>query len=178
VKPTLIRRARFGVPGRAASVSDRIVSSNAVRVRAVLAGLVLCAPVASPALSSPALPSPTLADCDVTSHAVVLQAAPTAQALEARAIWLTASLLRWPGAAADGRFRLYHSASGSATAVVGAPVAGADGALTCRHPMTRSRTQLWNGIGTSQPDLRCRLLPLPPRSANSIASRCCSCRRT
>jgi pullulanase/glycogen debranching enzyme len=63
------------------------------------------------------------------SHAVVLQAAPVAQVVDARAIWLTATLLRWPGVAADGPFRLYHSASGSATAVIGAPVTGADGAF-------------------------------------------------
>jgi pullulanase/glycogen debranching enzyme len=92
------------------------------RIRTALAAIALCAPVASPALSSP-----TLADCDVESHAVVLQAAPAAQLVDARAIWLTATLLRWPSVAADGRFRLYHSASGSATAVVGAPVTGADG---------------------------------------------------
>ncbi len=94
------------------------------RIRAALAAIVLSAPVASPALSSS-----SLADCDLESHVVVLQAAPATQLVDARAIWLTARLLRWPGVAADGRFRLYHSASGSAIAVIGAPVAGADGAF-------------------------------------------------
>ena len=44
-------------------------------------------------------------------------------------IWLTASLLRWPGVTADGRFRLYHSAKGSVAAAAGTPVVGADGAF-------------------------------------------------
>ena len=93
-------------------------------IRAALAAIALCAPVASPALSSP-----TLADCEVESHAVVLQAAPATPIPEARAIWLTASLLRWPGVTADGRFRLYHSAKGGVAAAAGKPVAGADGAF-------------------------------------------------
>ena len=88
----------------------------------MLASFLLCVAAAS------ATASPTLADCDATGHATVLQPAAVA-ALEARAIWLDARLLRWPGVEAHGRFRLYHSASGRAVAVPGLPVSGADGAL-------------------------------------------------
>jgi len=93
-------------------------------MRSMLAGGVLCV-----ALAMPAKASPTLADCDATGHATVLQPAPATELLEARAIWLDARLLRWPGVGAGGRFRLYHSASSRMTAAPGAQVAGADGAL-------------------------------------------------
>jgi pullulanase/glycogen debranching enzyme len=49
--------------------------------------------------------------------------------LEARAVWLDAQVVRWPGVDASGRFRVYHSADASVTAAAGARVAGADGAL-------------------------------------------------
>jgi len=90
----------------------------------MLATVVLCAAVATSATASP-----TLADCDAAGHATVLQPAPAAALLEARAIWLDARLLRWPGVRAGGRFRLHHSASGQTVAVLGLPVSGADGAL-------------------------------------------------
>jgi pullulanase/glycogen debranching enzyme len=48
---------------------------------------------------------------------------------DARAIWLTRALLRWPHSDATGSFRLYHSATGQIVAHFGAPVTGADGAL-------------------------------------------------
>lgn len=90
----------------------------------MLAGIVLCAAVATSATASP-----TLADCDAAGHATVLQPAPAAELLDARAIWLDARLLRWPGVETGGRFRLRHSASGQAVAVPGFPVSGADGAF-------------------------------------------------
>jgi pullulanase len=92
-------------------------------LRLMLASVVSCA-----AMATSAAASPTLADCDATAHATVLQPAPAAR-LEARAIWLDARLLRWPGVEAGRRFRLHHSASGRAIAVPGFPVSGADGAL-------------------------------------------------
>jgi len=48
---------------------------------------------------------------------------------DARAVWFTRSLVRWPGADATGVFKLYHSATGQIVARAGAPVTGADGAL-------------------------------------------------
>ncbi len=89
-----------------------------------LPAVVLCVAVATPATAAP-----TVADCDAAGFAAVLQPAPAPALLEARAIWLDARLLRWPGVEAGGRFRLHHSASGRAVAVPGLPVSGADGAL-------------------------------------------------
>ncbi len=90
----------------------------------MLATVVLCAAVATPATAAP-----TVVDCDAAGFATVLQPAPATALLEARAIWLDARRLRWPGVEAGGRFRLHHSASGRAVAVQGLPVSGADGAL-------------------------------------------------
>lgn len=49
---------------------------------------------------------------------------------DARAIWLTRNLLKWPLADDFGTFKLYHSANGQIVAPRGQPVTGADGALT------------------------------------------------
>ena len=53
----------------------------------------------------------------------------TASTSDARAVWLTRSLLRWPHTDTAGSFKLYHSATGQIVAAQGAPVTGADGAL-------------------------------------------------
>jgi len=52
-----------------------------------------------------------------------------ASTTDARAVWLSRGLVRWPGADTTGAFRLYHSATGQIVARAGAPVTGADGAL-------------------------------------------------
>ena len=49
---------------------------------------------------------------------------------DARAVWLTRNLLKWPLADDFGTFKLYHSANGQILAPRGQPVSGADGALT------------------------------------------------
>jgi pullulanase/glycogen debranching enzyme len=49
---------------------------------------------------------------------------------DARAVWLDKSLVQWPGMAAGGVFKLYHSASGQIRAEKDRPVTGADGAAT------------------------------------------------
>jgi pullulanase len=85
---------------------------------------ILWAFLATPAA---ALPPPTA--CDAEAPAAVLQPAPPAPPLEARAVWLDASSLRWPGAVAGGRYHLYHSASGRLVATPGARVTGSDTAL-------------------------------------------------
>ncbi|MBZ2209210.1 alpha-1,6-glucosidase domain-containing protein [Massilia soli] len=66
--------------------------------------------------------------CDAASFQTVVQAAPAQY--DARAVWLNARLVKWPGADAAGRFKLYHSPIGGVTAVKGAKVSGAAGALT------------------------------------------------
>jgi pullulanase/glycogen debranching enzyme len=74
----------------------------------------------------------TLADCDLAGTHVVLAAppAPDATPAEARAIWLDGRLIRWPGAAGEGRYRLYHSAEAQLAVAAGQTVQGADGVLT------------------------------------------------
>jgi pullulanase/glycogen debranching enzyme len=48
---------------------------------------------------------------------------------DARAYWLSRSLLKWPGIDGNGVFKLYHSATGQIVANKDAPVTGADGAV-------------------------------------------------
>jgi pullulanase-type alpha-1,6-glucosidase len=76
------------------------------------------------------VPDATLQDCDAADFQTVLKASPTGVRLESRAYWLTRQLTQWPGMDATGRFKLYHSTRGQLVATQGAPVKGADGALT------------------------------------------------
>ena len=99
-------------------------NSEEAELRSVLAGsLLLCA------AALPAHGSPRLADCDAQDVATVLRPASAVAPLEARAIWLNESLLRWPGVDAAGRFSLYLSTDGTTVAENGARVTGADRAL-------------------------------------------------
>ena len=71
----------------------------------------------------------TLADCEA-GHAQMLAPAPEAsQAMDARALWLDATRLRWPQAEAAARTRLLHSATGQVQAVAGQAATGWDAAL-------------------------------------------------
>jgi len=86
-------------------------------------------------LTTPAAALPTPADCDAAANARDLQPAPENTFLEARAIWLDASRIRWPGVEPVGRFRLVRSPTGGIVATPGAVVAGAAGdkALSVDH---------------------------------------------
>ena len=53
----------------------------------------------------------------------------SASTTNARAMWLSRGLLRWPKADSAGSFRLYHSATGQIVARQGEAVTGADGDL-------------------------------------------------
>jgi pullulanase/glycogen debranching enzyme len=53
----------------------------------------------------------------------------SASTIDARAYWLSRSLLQWPGIDAGGRFKLYHSATGQIVTTKDEPVKGADGAV-------------------------------------------------
>ncbi len=67
------------------------------------------------------------AACDVPAFATTLAPVGRRRApLPARAVWLSQSLLQWPGAPAQGRFVLASSATGALVATTGAPLAGAD----------------------------------------------------
>jgi hypothetical protein len=65
--------------------------------------------------------------CNADAFQTVLQ--PASVSHEARAVWLNRRLAKWPGASADGQFRLYYSASARLDVRVGGKVSGADGAL-------------------------------------------------
>jgi pullulanase len=66
--------------------------------------------------------------CDSRSYQTVLSASNAH--FDARAVWLDRRLIAFPGAAADGVFRLYHSPSGAIEAPLGGKVTGGMGALT------------------------------------------------
>jgi pullulanase len=72
--------------------------------------------------------APATLDACNGSFQNILHAAPTT--LDARAVWLNRQLIKWPGIASSGRFRLYHSAEGRIVAKPGAAVEGADGVVT------------------------------------------------
>jgi len=78
-------------------------------------------------LSTTAYAAVPLDTCNGAGFQEVLQA--NGEQLDARAVWLDKRLVRWPGAAADGAYRLYHSPSASANAKVGAKVTGAAGSI-------------------------------------------------
>jgi hypothetical protein len=76
---------------------------------------------------SPPTPAP---DCDAPGFARTLQPVPARNGLprEARALWLSRALIRWPGATPGARHRLYHTRN-SGLRLDGGRVLGADGAL-------------------------------------------------
>ncbi|HEX3765365.1 MAG TPA: pullulanase-type alpha-1,6-glucosidase [Kofleriaceae bacterium] len=78
----------------------------------------------------------------------------SASTIDARAVWLTRSLIRWPRADTAGAFRLYHAATGQIIARQGAPVTGADGALaltvsTAPLPAAIAARFAWVGTGVT-----------------------------
>ena len=66
------------------------------------------------------------AACDAPGFATTLQPVAADAAVPARAIWLSGSLIQWPGTPAPGRFVLAASAAGALVARPGEPLAGAD----------------------------------------------------
>src|SRR5262249_58632312 len=95
----------------------------------------------------------------------------TASTIDARAMWLSRSLLRWPRTDSAGVFRLYHSATGQIVARQGAPVTGADGALTLTvstDPLPAAIAQRFQVVGAgvslavADPAARDPLLNRPP----------------
>jgi hypothetical protein len=96
--------------------------------------------------------APERAACDAGFESTLV-AAP-GKAPEANALWLDRRLLRWPGVAAAGHFKLYHSHQAQLQAPVGQRVTGADGALhlavreATLPPATASRFK-WVGAGVT-----------------------------
>jgi pullulanase len=69
----------------------------------------------------------------VQGDATVYTAAPdtrSASTRDARAVWLTKSLLQWPRVTAMGTVKLYHSATGQVQAPLDGVVTGSDGSVT------------------------------------------------
>ncbi|WP_189455975.1 alpha-1,6-glucosidase domain-containing protein [Cognatilysobacter bugurensis] len=86
-----------------------------------VAGYVFSALATALALPAHAM---STADCDAPAPARTL--APVADArTDARAYWLDAQWLQWPGKPADGRYRLVHSPEATLQAAAGGPVRGA-----------------------------------------------------
>ena len=98
----------------------RHLSSHAL-LRLSIAGATAC-------VASAATAAAPLEACDAASFQTVLHAAPAQY--DARAVWLNAWLIKWPGADAAGTFKLYHSPNAAISAAKGAKVSGAAGTLT------------------------------------------------
>jgi pullulanase len=92
--------------------------------------------------------------CDSPNFQIVQS--PAGAAFDARAVWLDKRLVRWPGAAVDGVFRLYHSPRGSIAAPTGGKVSGAARpAPSCwRRAVQRSRPP-WRRASSTWPVARC-----------------------
>ncbi len=73
----------------------------------------------------------TRTDCDAAAFQRVLHASPI-QTTDARAIWFSSTIVRWPNSNTSGGFRIYFSSNSQLTANVGARVGGADGSIALR----------------------------------------------
>ncbi|GAB3372159.1 hypothetical protein GCM10027431_22100 [Lysobacter rhizosphaerae] len=83
----------------------------------------------------PAAALATPAACDAPGYATVLHPAARA-ATDARAYWLDAQFLKWPGSSGPGNYRIYHSAQARLRAERGQPVRGADDSIEVGVPDT------------------------------------------
>ena len=116
---------RRPMPGK--SMIPQVGMTGLIRWAGAAAVLATATALATPAAARS--PSPTVAACQA-GFETVLQAAPQATAgSDAQAVWLSRQFIRWPGVAADGRFRLLHSAQGRLTAAPGQQAQGFDGAM-------------------------------------------------
>jgi pullulanase/glycogen debranching enzyme len=78
-----------------------------------------------------------LAACNATDFQTPLDALPQSASTQTnppapQAVWLSRQLLQWPGTDSQGRFKLYHSATGQLRAQPGEGVTGADGVLALK----------------------------------------------
>ncbi len=74
-------------------------------------------------------PAATIANCTAAATHVVLHKQRETQFKDARALWLTGTMLRWPGKPLGARYRLYFSGKADLEVERGKVVAGADDAL-------------------------------------------------
>ena len=99
----------------------------------------------------PACAAEGMADCDSADFARTLQPVPASGAApaDARAVWLSRGLLRWPGADASAKFRLYYSAS-AALRLEDGRVLDADDSLELRQrpvEMTQALAERFRYLG-------------------------------
>jgi pullulanase len=90
------------------------------------------------------------ADFQTVLSPVPAEALGTAAPTDARAVWLNRQLIRWPGADAQARFWLLHSARGQIVALPGQAPRGADGAIplqTSSEPEELRARYKWLGAG-------------------------------
>jgi pullulanase/glycogen debranching enzyme len=107
--------------------STRDAHQRAARISITLMALAAASAAAAAAPAPGAFASaPTLASCE-GPHALALGQPNT---FDARGVWLDRQRIKWPGAAADGQFKLYYSTTAAIIAPLGGNVSGADGALT------------------------------------------------
>ena len=120
---------------------------SVLRLLAICVSLVA---LGAAAKATPAAKSVATVDCNFTGFEAVLSATPNIASakLPARAYWLNRQLLKWPGVAASGNFRLYHSADGRITATQGATVQGADGVLGLSDPHHSRPVLFWRVLNT------------------------------
>jgi pullulanase len=95
------------------------------RIRDISLTLVALGAAATAASAATPVAPPTLASCE-GPHATSLG---QPNDYDARSVWLDRQRIKWPGASADGQFKLYYSSTAAISAQQGARVAGADGAL-------------------------------------------------
>ncbi len=104
--------------------------------------------------------------CDAAGSATVLHAA-AQPAGDARAYWLDARLIQWPGAPTEGRFRLYRSATAALRAEPGRAVSGADASVPLdmvKAELTATLAERFRFIGDGP------RLQLPAGAAGGVAS--------
>lgn len=92
------------------------------------------------------------ADCEGPAARTLQAVAPAMAPLDARAVWLDAQRLRWPGARAGARFRLVFSSRGLVVAVPGQAVSGAERSFALQPDTTPLPAALaerfkWVGAG-------------------------------
>ena len=99
--------------------------STTKRIWTCLALVMALGGAASPAAAA------ALGDCDAPGFAQILFPAPRALAknVEAAALWLDHTRIKWPGMEATHTFALYHAGNGGVIAETGAVVTGADGKI-------------------------------------------------
>ncbi len=103
---------------------------------------------------APCAAAPKPEACDAGFEQVLSTVTSSMAAMDARAIWLDGSLLRWPGADGAGRYRLVHSASGRLALNVGEQVRDADVTLALQAqagPMPHALAERfkWAGAGAT-----------------------------